>query len=89
MEQYHTVYPEWNGSALTQPRREVSSEFHTTTMEKEWNTPQNAHYHFCLISTYTILFMLITLHKSGHCSKHNEQMYSPLNTIPGKIRNRY
>ena len=39
-EQYPIVYPEWNGSALTQPRREVSSEFHTMTQEEEWNAPK-------------------------------------------------
>ena len=57
MEQYHLVYPEWNGSTLTQPRREVASEFHTTTQEEEWNTPQNVHCHSCLVSAYTILIM--------------------------------
>ena len=30
VEQYHMVYPEQNRSALTQPRVEVSSGFHTS-----------------------------------------------------------
>ena len=56
MEQYHTVYPEQNRSALTQPGRKIASEFHTITLEdKKWNTPQNAHCHSCLVSAYTIL----------------------------------
>ena len=56
VEQYHAVYPEWNRSVLTQPRREVSSELHTIDQEEEWNTPQNVHCHSCLVSNYTILF---------------------------------
>ena len=57
VEQYYTVNPEWNRSALTQPRGEVSSKFHAITQEEEWNTPQNAHCHSCLVSTYSTLFM--------------------------------
>ena len=57
MEQYHMLYPKQNGLALTKPRREVSSEFYTATLEEEWNTPQNAHCHSCLVSAYTILIM--------------------------------
>ena len=56
VEQCCTVYPEGNKSVLTQPRREVSSEIHAITQGEEQNMPQNAHYHSCLVSTYTILF---------------------------------
>ena len=55
VEQCHMVYPEQDGSALNQPTREESSEFHTTTWEKEWIMPQNAYCHSCLVSVYTIL----------------------------------
>ena len=57
VEQYHMVYPEWNGLALNWPRGEVSSEFHTITQEEKQNTPQNTHCHSSLVSNYTILFM--------------------------------
>ena len=56
VEQYCMVYPEQNGPALTQPRREESSKLQAITQKEEWNTPQNAHHHSCLVSTYTILF---------------------------------
>ena len=69
VEQYHMVYPEQNGSVLTQARGLISSKFHAITQEEEQNTPLNAHHCSCLVSTYTILFTLITLHMSGHCSK--------------------
>ena len=35
VEQYHMVYPEWNGSVLTQPRREVSSKFNKITQKEK------------------------------------------------------
>ena len=54
VEQYLMVYLEWNGSALTWPRKEVSIKFHPITQEEEWNTPQNIHCYSCLVSNYTI-----------------------------------
>ena len=51
--------------------------------------PQNAHCHPSLVSNYTILFMQITLHMSGCCSKNSEWMHSPTKTMLGKIRDRY
>ena len=58
MEQYHMVYPDWDGSALNQPRREESNKFHTTTQEEEEQiTLQNAYCHSWLVSAYTILIM--------------------------------
>ena len=55
VEQDHMVYPEQNGSVLNQPRREVSSKFHSITEEEEWNAPKGAHHYSCLVSAYTIL----------------------------------
>ena len=89
VEQYHMVYPEWNGSVLSWLRGEVSDKFHIIIQEEEQSTLQNAHCWFCLVSTYTILFTLITLHMSGHYSKNNEWTHSLLKTVFGKIGNRY
>ena len=59
MEQYHMVYPEWHGSALNQPRKEESSEFHAATQKEgeEQITHHNAYCHSCLVSAYAILIM--------------------------------
>ena len=37
VEQYCIVYPGQNGSTLTQPRREVCSEFHAIIQKEEQN----------------------------------------------------
>ena len=84
VEQYHMVYPEWKGWALTQLRREVCNEFHAITEEEEWNAHKNAQ---PLLLPSKCLYHVN--HMSGHHSKDNEQMHSPVKTMFGKIRDKY